>query len=73
MIKKYKILIGLVVVFLCVSATNQQYVLVCESSSSYAYHTHYCSGLGRCTHNVVKVTQEQAQKMGKKPCKFCYK
>ncbi|HHT51588.1 MAG TPA: SH3 domain-containing protein [Bacteroidales bacterium] len=50
----------------------ESYVLICNSSSAYAYHTHYCKGLRRCKSEVSKVTVSNAQKMGYKPCGFCY-
>lgn len=47
-------------------------VLICQSRSAYAYHKYECRGLSRCTHGILKLTLEQAKKMGYKPCKICY-
>ena len=47
-------------------------VLICLSSTAYAYHSHYCSGLKRCTHNVSKVEKATAISNGYKACKICY-
>jgi hypothetical protein len=62
------------------TATNAEYnsveqtkVYVVMSSSSYAYHkTKNCSAVKKATHEVKEVTLEEAQKMGRKPCKICY-
>lgn len=48
-------------------------VLVCNSSSSYAYHRYTCSGLKRCTHAVTEISIATAKKQGRTPCKICYK
>lgn len=48
-------------------------VYICRSSGAYAYHSHYCQGLKRCTHRIDKVTQKEAIRIGfEKPCGFCY-
>jgi len=47
-------------------------VYICQSRSAYAYHSHICRGLARCTHGIVRITRAQAIKMGYKPCKICY-
>lgn len=53
---------------------KEAYVYICISSSSYAYHSNRdCRGLNRCTHEIRKVTLEDAKdKYSKKPCKICY-
>ena len=48
-------------------------VLVCRSGTAYAYHDHECRGLAHCTHKIIKVTLEEARRMGFKPCKICYR
>ncbi len=48
-------------------------VLICNSSSSYAYHSYKCSGLSRCTHGISKISLAEAQEMGRKACKICYR
>lgn len=47
-------------------------VLICISSSAYAFHSHVCSGLKRCTHEVKEVTRAIAVDKGYVPCKICY-
>lgn len=53
-------------------AAPVDYVLICNSSSSYAYHRYECRGLARCTHGVSKVTKTEAIRMGRKACGNCY-
>lgn len=47
-------------------------VLVCESSTAYAYHKGYCSGLSRCKATVARISKSQAEDLGRRPCKICY-
>ncbi len=47
-------------------------VYICQSKSSYAYHSHVCRGLAHCTHGIIKISKAQAIKRGYKPCKICY-
>lgn len=49
-------------------------VYVCDSSTSVAYHkTKTCSGLNRCTHEIITVTKTKAiDTYGKRACKICY-
>jgi|GEM_PF-1759080 len=51
---------------------TQPKVLICNSKSSYAYHSHYCHGLNRCKSGVSKVTVPEAKRQGYRPCKICY-
>lgn len=51
---------------------DENQVLVCISSTSHRYHTHYCRGLKECTHEVKEVTLEEAKSMGRTPCGYCY-
>ena len=53
--------------------TKADSVLICRSNTAYAYHLYECRGLARCAHKIIKVTLEQAKKMGYKPCKICYR
>jgi len=55
-----------------VQPANQPTVLICVSSSAYAYHSHTCSGLSRCTHTIQRVTILEAQGRGYRACKICY-
>lgn len=54
------------------SATDTSKVLICNSSTAYAYHSHYCSGLNKCTHSVSKVKISEAVNLDRTPCKVCY-
>lgn len=47
-------------------------VLICVSRSAYAYHSHRCYGLNRCTHTISKVSLTQAKNSGYRACKICY-
>lgn len=49
-------------------------VYVCDSSTSVAYHQKKnCSGLNRCTHEIITVTKTKAiDTYGKRACKICY-
>lgn len=49
-------------------------VYVCDSSGSVAYHSDKnCSGLNRCTHKIIAVTETEAIKTyGKRKCRKCY-
>ena len=47
-------------------------VLICISSSAYAFHWHVCSGLKRCTHEVKEMSRAIAVDKGYVPCKICY-
>jgi hypothetical protein len=51
-----------------------EYVYICNSTTAYAYHSiKDCSGLNRCTHEILKITKDEAvDKYGRKPCKVCY-
>lgn len=51
---------------------NEETVLVCNGGSAYAYHSHYCRGLSRCSASVEKMTKSEAVKKGRRPCKICY-
>lgn len=48
-------------------------VLVCTSPNAYAFHSHYCRGLKRCTYDTVTMSRSQAVKRGYQACKICYK
>ena len=53
---------------------EQQKVYVVMSNNAYAYHkTKDCSAVKKATHKVKEVSLEEAEKMGRKPCKICYK
>ena len=46
---------------------------VCQGSNSYAYHaSNQCDGLTFCTTDTKQMTEAQAQKLGRRPCKRCH-
>ena len=47
-------------------------VYICNSKSSYAYHSHFCHGLNRCRSGFSKVTLSEAIDYGYQACKICY-
>ncbi len=47
-------------------------VLICNSTEALRYHSHYCSGLNKCTHSVSEVLVSEAKELGRTPCKICY-
>jgi hypothetical protein len=49
-------------------------VWVCTGSSSKRYHAYdNCKGLSKCRASVDEVTLEEAESMGRTPCRKCYK
>lgn len=50
----------------------EETVLICDSSSAYAYHNRRCQGLNKCKHPVVRITKKKAIQMGRRPCRICY-
>ena len=51
---------------------EQTKVYVVMSNTAHAYHLNkYCKGLKNATHPIKQVTLEEAQKMGRRPCKLC--
>ncbi len=68
--------IGLSAVFLSFSspAATSVKVYICKSNAAYAWHqVRDCRGLNKCTHEIEKVTKEEAVALGyKKPCGYCY-
>lgn len=52
---------------------NENQVLVCNGSNSYAYHKYVCRGLARCRSGVVKMTKDEAERNGRTPCRNCYR
>lgn len=73
MVKKALTLIGILLIC-CSFNPGVQKVYVCNSSTSVAYHQDRdCRGLGRCRHEIIYVTQEEAvNTYGKRACKICY-
>jgi hypothetical protein len=51
-----------------------EYVYLCEGPYSKVYHrSATCRGLSNCSTRIYKVTLEEAQKLGRRPCKFEYR
>jgi len=57
----------------CTSFSPDKTVLICMGKSSYAYHARVCQGLKKCSVDPRKVTLEEAKKMKRKACGYCYK
>lgn len=56
------------------AAAEQSYVYICTGPSSKTYHVSpKCNGLRNCSKEIKKVTKEQAERMGRRPCKVCNK
>ena len=57
-----------------ISFSSESSVYVCDSSTSVAYHSSSdCRGLNKCTHTIIRVSQNDAiNKYGKRACKICY-
>lgn len=54
-------------------SANENAVYICTGPNSKRYHRHSgCSGLDRCSEEIVAVSVSKAQSMGRTPCKLCY-
>lgn len=52
---------------------DNEYVYICTGPYSKKYHkTEYCQWLGSCNEDIERVTLEEAEDMGRTPCKGCY-
>lgn len=58
---------------LSLESPKENHVLICNSSTAYAYHSHRCSGLSNCTHSISEILKSEASSLGRSPCKTCYK
>lgn len=48
-------------------------VYICVSKTGHKYHSDRdCRGLARCTHEIRKVSKDEAIRMGYSACKICY-
>lgn len=55
------------------SADSSGSVFVCTGSSSKRYHCDRdCKGLSRCSGEIEEISEEEAEDMGRTPCKICY-
>ena len=63
---------ALFAVALLLPACNSDEVYICTGPHSHAYHTdRHCEGLDRCSRTIETVTLEEAEDMGRHPCRFC--
>lgn len=54
--------------------TPESKVWVCTGGSSKRYHAYdNCKGLSKCSASIDEVTLEEAEMMGRTPCRKCYK
>lgn len=52
---------------------STQKVYVCTGPKSKRYHrSAHCRGLKKCSRDVKKVSWEEAKKMGRTPCGYCF-
>lgn len=55
------------------SADSGDNVYICTGGSSRRYHCDPdCKGLSRCSGEIEEVSEEEAEDMGRTPCKICY-
>lgn len=55
------------------SAGYSYNVYICTGSSSKRYHCDPdCKGLSRCSGEIEEISEEEAEDMGRTPCKICY-
>ena len=47
-------------------------VMICDSPDAYAYHNRHCQGLSSCDAQIIKVSVEEAIKMERRKCGYCY-
>jgi hypothetical protein len=53
------------------SVQKIDYVYICQGPYSKVYHkSQDCRGLSNCSTKILKVTIEEAVKMGRRPCKI---
>lgn len=55
------------------SAGYSDNVYICTGGSSRRYHCDPdCKGLSRCSGEIEEIIEEEAEDMGRTPCKICY-
>ncbi|MBP6730961.1 MAG: hypothetical protein KA149_02820 [Chitinophagales bacterium] len=59
-----------IIIMLAFKADDKVYI--CISPGASKYHSHYCQGLKKCSHEVKSVTVKQAVDKGYGPCGYCY-
>ena len=75
-----KRLLFLITLFLSVSisqgysqaSSNEEKVIVCNSSTAERYHKYRCHGFNKCTHSSSEIKKSEAVGLGRTPCKICY-
>lgn len=51
---------------------NPEVVYVCDGFSSKRYHSvEDCYGLSRCSGTILEMTVEEAENIGRTPCRLC--
>ena len=52
---------------------GSQTVYICTGPNAKTYHSSKnCSGLNRCSHEIVSIDLNKAKSMGRRACKRCY-
>lgn len=55
------------------SAGSSDNVYICTGGSSRRYHcAPDCKGLSRCSGEIEEISEDEAEDMGRTPCKICY-
>ncbi len=53
--------------------SDDETVYICTGETSTKYHSDPdCRGLGRCSGEIEKVSEDEAEEMGRTPCRICY-
>ena len=69
--KVINILVTIALLSSCGSTGDE--VWICTGRSSKCYHaTQSCMGLSNCGGNIKEVSLEEAEDMGRRPCRICY-
>ena len=51
---------------------QSQYIYVLEKTSTKYHSDPDCRGLYRCSGEIEEVSEEEAEDIGRTPCKICY-
>jgi hypothetical protein len=63
----------LLFILLLASCAENKGVYICTGYKSKCYHKkENCKGLDRCSGQILNVTIEDARKIGRNPCCYCY-
>lgn len=55
------------------AGASSSVVYICTGGKAYAYHkSKSCSGLNKCSGDIVGVQLSKAKSMGRRACKKCY-